>query len=81
MVKEKEEESGDEKYAIYVNFQDFGNMQSALEEHKIEVDKSELQRIPNHEKELDEEQMDEVLDLIDKFEQDDDVQTVFHNLA
>lgn len=81
LEKEKEEESEEEKYLIYVNFQDFGNMQSALEEHNIEVDKSELQRIPNHEKELEEEQMDEVLDLIDKFEQDDDVQTVFHNLA
>ncbi|MEM0991841.1 MAG: YebC/PmpR family DNA-binding transcriptional regulator [Bacteroidota bacterium] len=68
-------------YLIYVDFQNFGAMQSALEEHQIEAEKSELQRIPKHEKELEEEQVDEVLELIDKLEQDDDVQTVFHNLA
>ncbi|MEL6942782.1 MAG: YebC/PmpR family DNA-binding transcriptional regulator [Bacteroidota bacterium] len=76
---EKDEES--ETYKIYVNFSDFGSMQNALEENKIEVEKSELERIPNHEKELEEAQVDEVLELIDKLEQDDDVQSVFHNLA
>jgi len=76
---EKEEE--DQFYKIYADFSDFGNMQNALEEKNIEVEKSELERIPSHEKELEEEQMDEVLELIDKLEQDDDVQSVFHNLA
>lgn len=76
---EKNEEG--KSYKIYVNFSDFGNMQSALEEHKIEVEKSELERIPSHEKELGDDEMDEVLELIDKLEQDDDVQSVFHNLA
>lgn len=79
--KEKEEEEEAESYLIYVDFQNFGSIQSALEENGIEPEKSELVRIPSHEKELDEEQMDEVLELIDKLEQDDDVQTVFHNLA
>ncbi|HNL85361.1 MAG TPA: YebC/PmpR family DNA-binding transcriptional regulator [Chitinophagales bacterium] len=68
-------------YIIYTKFQDFGSMQKALEDKNIEVIKSELQRIPNHTVELNEEQMDEVLELIDKLEQDDDVQHVFHNLA
>ena len=68
------------QYLIYVDFQDFGKMQEALEGSKIEVEKSELQRIPNHTKELSEEQIDEVLELIDTLEQDDDVQAVFHNL-
>ncbi|MEM1325463.1 MAG: YebC/PmpR family DNA-binding transcriptional regulator [Bacteroidota bacterium] len=76
---EKDDESGN--YKVYVDFQNFGNMQSALEEHKIEPEKSELERIPKHEKELEEEQVDEVLELIDKLEQDDDVQSVFHNLS
>jgi len=66
---------------IYTKFSDFGAMQKALEDKNIEVIKSELQRIPNHTVELNEEQMDEVLELIDKLEQDDDVQHVFHNLA
>lgn len=66
---------------VYVKFQDFGSMQNALEEKQLSVIKSELQRVPNHTKELTEEQVDDVLDLIDKLEQDDDVQQVFHNLA
>jgi YebC/PmpR family DNA-binding regulatory protein len=72
----------DEKFVqVYVAFADFGKMQEALEENKIEVKKSELERIPTHHKELNEEQMDEVLEFIDFLEQDDDVVNVFHNLA
>jgi len=65
---------------LYVSFEDFGNMQSALEEMKMEVKKSEVERIPSHTKELEEEQVDEVLELIDAMEQDDDVTSVYHNL-
>lgn len=65
----------------YTAFQDFGAMQKALEEKGIEVTTAELQRIPTIYKELSEEQTDEVLDFIDRLEQDDDVQTVYHNLA
>lgn len=66
---------------VYAAFEDFGKMQDALEKNDIKVDKSELERIPNHTKELEEEQVDEVLALIDLMEQDDDVTDVFHNLA
>lgn len=71
----------EKKYLVYVGFKDFGRMQEVLEENGIETEKAELQRIPSHTKELDEGQMDEVLEMVDKLEQDDDVQTVFHNLA
>lgn len=75
-------ENGDEEQLIlYTKFSDFGSMQKALEDKHIEVISAELQRIPTITKELNEEQTDEVLELIDKLEQDDDVQTVFHNLA
>jgi YebC/PmpR family DNA-binding regulatory protein len=74
---EKEEEF----LLAYSAFQDFGLMQKALEERGIEVVTAELQRIPTMYKELNEEQTDEVLDLIDRLEQDDDVQNVYHNLA
>jgi YebC/PmpR family DNA-binding regulatory protein len=66
---------------IYAAFEDFGKMQDALEKNKIEVDKSELERIPTITKDLDEEQVDEVLALIDLMEEDEDVTNVFHNLA
>ena len=67
-------------YIIQSSFTDFGNMQSALEELKLEVEKSELTRIPTITKSLTDVQVDEVLELVDKLEQDDDVTNVFHNL-
>lgn len=75
---EKDEEN---HLLIYTKFADFGSMQKALEDKNIEVLSAELQRIPTIHKELNEEETDEVLELIDKLEEDDDVQTVFHNLA
>ena len=75
---EKNEEN---QLLIYTKFADFGSMQKALEDKGIEVISAELQRIPTIHKELNEEQTDDVLELIDKLEQDEDVQTVFCNLA
>lgn len=75
------EEGENNTLIIYALFQDFGSMQKALEDKGLEVIKSELQRVPNHTKELTEQEVDEVLEMIDKIEQDDDVQHVFHNLA
>lgn len=62
-------------------FSDFGNMQSALEEKGIEVVNSELEWIPLNTVELTEEQAEEVFKLIERVEQDDDVQRVFHNMG
>ena len=55
-------------------------MQKALEDKGIPVAKSSLERIPNSFAEISEAQMDEVLELVEKFEEDDDVQAVYHNL-
>ncbi|MCO5234062.1 MAG: YebC/PmpR family DNA-binding transcriptional regulator [Chitinophagales bacterium] len=74
-------EQEEEMIIAYSAFQDFGSLQKALEENGIEVTTAELQRIPTIFKELSEEHTDEILDLIDRLEQDDDVQTVYHNLA
>lgn len=65
---------------IYTQFIDFGKMQKALEEKSIPVKKGSLEKIPNTFVELTEQQQDEVLQLVDKFEEDDDVQAVYHNL-
>jgi YebC/PmpR family DNA-binding regulatory protein len=78
---EKDTVEDKEMYKVFVAFEDFGNMQEGLENMGIKPEKSELERIPTHTKELNEEQIDEILELIDKFEQDDDVTNVFHNLA
>jgi YebC/PmpR family DNA-binding regulatory protein len=82
-LEEIEEDELDEKsfYKLYVAFEDFGSMQEALENKSINVEKSELERIPTITKELSEEQLDEVLALVDLIEQDEDVTNVFVNLA
>ncbi len=65
---------------IRAAFTEFGNMSKALEDKGLEVISSELKRIPANLVELSEEQAKEVLELVDRLEQDDDVQAVFHNL-
>ncbi|WP_298716372.1 YebC/PmpR family DNA-binding transcriptional regulator [Chitinophaga sp.] len=65
---------------VRATFTEFGNMAKALEEKGLEVIASELKRIPANTVELNEEQAKEVLQLIDRLEQDEDVQQVFHNL-
>jgi YebC/PmpR family DNA-binding regulatory protein len=71
----------DDEIEIYTAYTDFGKMQKGLEEKGITVTNASLQRIPMSTKELTEEQADEVMELIDKLEEDDDVQAVFHNIA
>ena len=65
---------------IRTAFNEFGNMSKALEEKKIEVITAEPTRIPLNTVELDEEASNDVLKLVDRLEQDDDVQKVYHNL-
>lgn len=65
---------------IYTAFGDFGKMQKALEEANIPITKAGLERIPNSFAEITEEQVDEILELIERIEEDDDVQAVYHNL-
>ena len=73
-------EVDDNEIIIYTQYEDFGKMSKALEDKNIAVKKAALERIPTTFVELNEEQQDEILHLIDKFEEDDDVQAVFHNL-
>ena len=74
-------ERGEEEIILYTKFTDFGQMLKFLEERKLDAKSSELQYIPTTTKELPENQQDEVLKLIEALEGDDDVQSVFHNLA
>jgi YebC/PmpR family DNA-binding regulatory protein len=65
---------------IRAAFSEFGNMAKALDDKGIEVISSELKRIPATTVELNDEQAKEVLELVDRLEQDEDVQQVFYNL-
>jgi YebC/PmpR family DNA-binding regulatory protein len=61
-------------------FEDFGNLQKALEEHKIEVDNAELVRLPNHTKVLTDDEAEAFIKLVDMLEEDEDVASVFHSM-
>ena len=70
----------DEYLTVYTDFNDFGMMSSKLEELSIEPKNSEVQRIPLNTTELPVEDAIKILNLIEKFEDDDDVQNVYHTL-
>jgi YebC/PmpR family DNA-binding regulatory protein len=73
-------ENGEDVIVLRCAFSDFGNLQKALEEKGITPLSAELEWIPTTTVELSEEQAQDVLKLVDKLEQDEDVQKVFHNL-
>lgn len=73
-------ENGEEVLVLRCAFADFGNLQKGLDDKNITPISSELEWIPTVTVELDEEKAHEVLKLVDKLEQDEDVQKVFHNL-
>jgi len=74
-------EAGEDEAVIHAGYEDFGNMQKALEERGIEVTQAKLERIPLTHKEVNEEQVLDVTKLLDKLEEDEDVQAVYHNMA
>jgi YebC/PmpR family DNA-binding regulatory protein len=74
-------ENGENVLVLRTAFSDFGNMQKALEEKGLHPISAEVEWIPGTTVQLPEEQAQEVLKLVDRLEQDDDVQKVFHNLS
>lgn len=66
---------------VYGDYTNFGSLSAALEELKIEVKKSALERVPTSPIDVTDEQMVDIEKIIDKIEDDDDVQAVFTNLA
>ncbi|MCF0070493.1 YebC/PmpR family DNA-binding transcriptional regulator [Dyadobacter sp. CY261] len=66
---------------IYGEFPAFGALQHYLEENGYEIVEADFERIPNDTKTLSDEQIAEVEKLIEKIEEDDDVQRVYHNMA
>lgn len=73
-------QTSDDEVTVYTSFQDFAPMQKALEHANINVRVAELRRIPNNTVTLTDEQAEDVIKLIERIEEDDDVQNVFHNM-
>jgi len=70
----------DEDLIVYTSFEDFIPMQRALEVANVAISSSEIRRIPNNTVKLTDEQAEDIIKLIEKLEDDDDVQNVFHNM-
>lgn len=78
-LEEIQENEG--KLYCYAEYTEFGNLSKAIENKGIEVLKASLQRIPASPVEFSEEQMIEIEKMLDKIEDDEDVQQVFTNIA
>jgi len=70
----------DENVTITTAMEDFGAMMKKLEELKIEVENAELQRVPKELVKIDPDSVRKIMKMVDAFEDDDDVQNVFHNM-
>lgn len=70
----------DEMITITTAMEDFGAMVKKLEELGIEPENAELQRLPQNTVKVDLEAAKKVMRLLDLFEDDDDVNNVFHNM-
>ncbi len=69
-----------DSYIITTNFEDFGSMQKKLEDLGIIPKSSRVERIALNSKKIEEEDAKTILKMIDKFDDDDDVKEVYHNL-
>jgi YebC/PmpR family DNA-binding regulatory protein len=76
----EEIELEDGYFHVTTSMEDFGSMIKKLEELGIEPETAELQRIPHETKQLPDEEAEKIMKVIDIFEDDDDVQKVWHNL-
>ncbi len=65
---------------LYGEFQSYSAIQKYLEENEFEIQSAQFERIPNDYKSVTDEQRVQLEKLLDKFEDDDDVQNVFHNM-
>ncbi len=73
-------EDEENNVVLYGEFQSYSAIQKYLEENGFEIQSAEFERIPNDLKTLTEEQKAQVDKLIDKIEEDEDVQNVYHNM-
>jgi YebC/PmpR family DNA-binding regulatory protein len=77
----EELEENENTVFVYGDFTNFGSLSQGCEELGIELSRAGLQRISNNPQEFSESQLDEIESLIDKLEDDEDVQAVYTNIA
>ncbi len=75
-----DDETEEEQIVLYGAYEEFSNIQKHLEEAGFEIISSGFERIPHELKEVTPEQREKLEKLLEKFEEDEDVQNVFHNM-
>lgn len=70
----------EDEIVLYGEFKSYSDIQKYLEENEFEIHSAEFERIPHDVKSLDKEQRAQINKLLEKFEDDEDVQNVFHNM-
>jgi YebC/PmpR family DNA-binding regulatory protein len=70
----------DEEMVLYTDFTDFGAMQKALEDRNMETTSAQLEWLPTQTKKLNDNEVEQVIKLVDRLEEDDDVLNVFHSM-
>ena len=73
-------DADDEEWVVYGPFDQFAALQKYFEDNGFELVSAEFERIPTDYKEVTPEQRESVQKLLDKFDDDEDVQNVFHNM-
>lgn len=73
-------ENDDDGIVLYGEFKSYSDIQHYLEDNGYEIHSAEFERIPLDTKVLDDEQRAQIEKLLEKFEEDEDVQNVFHNM-
>lgn len=81
LFREEAEEDNPAAIVVYGGFESFGSLQSYLEGNGYEIISSGFERIPTQTKSLSPDQEAEIEKLLEKFDDDDDVQNVYHNMA
>ncbi len=76
----EEIEEVEDKIIIYGDYTSFGDLSSAIEKMEIEVTKSNLERLPTSPVRFSDEQLADIEKMLDKIEDDDDIQQVFTNV-
>jgi YebC/PmpR family DNA-binding regulatory protein len=77
----EEIEQDEDTIYVYGDYTAFGSLSEALEKLEVDVKKSNLQRIPTAPTEFSDEQYADIEKMLDKIEDDDDIQQVFTNIA
>jgi YebC/PmpR family DNA-binding regulatory protein len=75
-----DDETGEEQVILYGAFEEYSNIQKYLEDNGFEIVSSEFERIPNDVKDVTPEQRAAIEKLLERIEEDEDVQNVFHNM-